>query len=234
MNYSAIQDCTLEEIICAWFSTQNDMSRGHETLDNSIRRGKVFRWEPARDDIWIFKTGYIDQIKIEKFTSSFVEKFLESLETQDYTIGSSDLRIFPIALIDSKGEVKYPASSALASLEKICQKERKEEGIKEMNQEDQASYKKKLQKISLDLDNQAKIIIESSPTKLKNVIIFDTSMMCYSTIVEIEEFLTELNYCPSYVRLLKSSSHYQLNDPKSETPQVILNVTLFVYDCDEG
>ena len=233
MNYVGIQECTLEEIICAWFSAQKGMS-SYEVLNNSVRRGKIFRWEPSRDDIWIFKTGYIDQIKIEEFTSSFVDKFLEYL---DITIGSSDLRIFPIALIDSKGEAKYPASSALAQLEKILKEEGNEQTMKEleeMNQEERVSYKKKLQKISLDLDNLAKMIIESSPTKLKNVIIFDTSMMCYSTIVEIEEFLTELNYCPSYVRLLKSSSHYQLNDPKSETPQVVLDVTLFVYDCEEG
>ncbi len=228
-----MQDCTLEEIICAWFSAQKGMST-YDVLNNSVRRGKVFRWDPTRDDIWIFKTGHIDQIKVEEFTSSFVDKFLESLETRDYTIGTSDLRIFPIALIDSKGGVKYPASLALTQLEKILKEERNEDGIEEMSQEDRTSYEKKLQKISLDLDNRAKMIIKSSPTKLKNAIIFDTSMMCHFTIIEIEEFLTKLNYCPSCVRLLKSSSHYQLSEPKSETPQVILNVTLFVYDCEES
>ena len=150
-----------------------------------------------------------------------MKNFGEWIETQTH------MRVFPIALIDSKEEVRYLASPALTHLRKISNEERQGE---EINQEDQ----KKLQEISLDFDNQAKVIIESSPTKLRDVIIFITEMMDSSTIREIEEFLTKLKYCPSYVGLLKSSSHYRLNDPKSDTPQVWLHVTHFDYDCEKN
>lgn len=223
MNYSAMENCTLEEITCAWFAAQKD-TPSYKVLNNSVRMGKVFKWEPARDDIWIFKTGHIDQIKIKEFISSFVKNFGEWMETED------NMRVSPLALIDSKGKVTYLTSLVFAHLRKISDEKRKREGIEEINIFEQM----KLQEVSLDIDRQTKTIIESSPTKLKDVIIFSISMMDSSTIVEIEEFLTELNYCPSYVGLLKSSSHYQLNDLKSATPHVVLHVTLFDYDCEEN
>ncbi len=207
-----MQDCTLEEIICAWFSTQKGMS-SYEVLDNSVRRGKVFKWEPARDDIWIFKTGHIDYIKTEELILRFEENFRKRLITE------GDIKVLPIALINSKREVMLLTSLAIAHFRKN----------KEISQDNQ----KKIQKISLDINNQTKMIIESSPIELENVIIFKISMMDFPTILEFEEILTDLTLEEAFEGLLKSSSHYQLNDPKSATPKV-LRVTLFDYDCDEN
>ncbi len=196
------------------------MIKSREALDKSIELlsksqnssivSNYSSWNPRDDTIWAFKIYYINKIKPEKLITTFC--------ANDYLVDLEHIEmILPIGLFDDGGvKLERVISPALESFKEL----HKNTNWKwYWNNECIDNYTPRLNQ-SLDriekITSLGKITFEGS-------VIFYVRSADFTTVTEIEKYLTSLNYYTKHQKI--GMTHFKVSDER---------VTIFEYDCESG
>ena len=186
-------------------------------------------WNPTDDTIWAFKTNYINQIKPEKLITAFcandymiinrikTEKLISAFCDNDYLFDYSHVAmVLPIGLFDDGGvKLERVISPVLESLKKLHKNTNWEWYWNEcMNNH--------AHRLNQSLDHVEKITSRGKVT-LEGSVIFYVRDADFTTITEIEKYLTSLNYYTKHKKL--GIAHFKASGER---------VTIFEYDCEKG
>ena len=199
------------------------------------------RWAPFQDDVWVFSTGYTQEISRSRLISKFCSHFKDDLENKYFgEYGCfSELTICPIVLIDRKdGFTSWLTSRTFNHFNTLFQAriDKQKEGESKEDKEAMEEEKKKDDRSeTLKFQRLAELMIGSLPARLKGAIVFRVNDARLEDITHLRDFLKGLHYCEFLDEM--SMSHYQicrsgLKRGFCPARDFDPRVTVFEYDCE--